>query len=88
VQSTEPMMWGSELVLRAGSPAGQVMSAAWGETVGSCVGLAYLWDPSGAPVTVDWIRAGSYEVDIGGDRFPVTVTMKPPFDPAGERIKA
>jgi glycine cleavage system aminomethyltransferase T len=64
-----------------------VISAAWGEAVGSCVGLAYLWSPSGAPVTVDWIRAGSYEVDIGGDRFPVMVTMKPPFDPAGERIK-
>ncbi len=87
VQSPEPMMWGSELLLRAGSAAGQVMSAAWGEAVGSCVGLAYLWDPSGGPITADWIRAGSYEVDIGGDRFPVMVTLKPPFDPAGGRIK-
>jgi 4-methylaminobutanoate oxidase (formaldehyde-forming) len=87
VESPEPMMWGSELVLRDGTAAGQVTSAAWGEALGAPVGLAYLWDTSGASITLDWIRAGSYEVDIGGERYPVTVTLKPPYDPAGERIK-
>ena len=36
------MLWGGELVLRDGAPAGQVTSAAWGETVGASVGLALL----------------------------------------------
>ena len=31
-----PMLWGGELLLRDGEPAGQVTSAAWGETVGAC----------------------------------------------------
>jgi 4-methylaminobutanoate oxidase (formaldehyde-forming) len=87
VESPEPMMWGSELVLRDGTAAGQVTSAAWGEALGAPVGLAYLWDTSGASITLDWVRAGSYEVDIGGERYPVTVTLKPPYDPAGERVK-
>ena len=39
----EPMMWGGELVLRDGEAAGQVTSAAWSETLGTCVGLAYVW---------------------------------------------
>ncbi len=43
------MMWGSELLLRDGEPVGQVTSAAWGETVGGAVGLAYLRDPGGDP---------------------------------------
>ena len=30
VSDTEPMLWGGELVLRDGVPAGQVTSAAWG----------------------------------------------------------
>ena len=38
----EPMLWGGELLLRDGEPAGQVTSAAWGATVGAAVGLAYL----------------------------------------------
>jgi 4-methylaminobutanoate oxidase (formaldehyde-forming) len=88
VDSPEPMMWGGELVVRDGSAAGQVTSAAWGEAVGASVGLAYLWDPSDAPVTAGWVRAGSYEVDVGGDRYPVNVTLKPPYDPSGERVKA
>ena len=41
------MMWGGELLLRDGEPVGQVTSAAWGETVGAAVGLAYLRDPAG-----------------------------------------
>ena len=34
----------------------------------SCVGLAYLWDPGGGPVDADWVRAASYQVNVGGDR--------------------
>ena len=69
------------------SPPGQVTSAAWGETLGSCVGLAYLWDPAGAVVDAEWVRGASYEVNVGGDRFPVTVSLKPLYDPANERVR-
>jgi glycine cleavage system aminomethyltransferase T/glycine/D-amino acid oxidase-like deaminating enzyme len=87
VQSAEPMMWGGELMLRDGVAAGQVMSAAWGESVGACVGLAYLWNKSGDLVTPEWVRAAAYKVDVGGDRYPIRVTLKPPFDPVGERLQ-
>jgi 4-methylaminobutanoate oxidase (formaldehyde-forming) len=81
------MLWGGELVLRDGVPAGLVSSAAWGESVGSCVGLAYVWDPAGDPISLDWVRAGSYEVNAGGDRHPVTVSTKPQYDPDGAKIR-
>ena len=77
------MLWGGELVLRDGVAAGQVTSAAWGETLGRCAGLAYLWDPDGAPVDARWIGEGSYEVNVGGDVYPVAVSTKPPYDPDG-----
>jgi 4-methylaminobutanoate oxidase (formaldehyde-forming) len=86
VDACEPMLWGGELILRDGRPAGQVTSAAWGEAVGSCVGLSYL--RSTDVVTPDWIRAGRYEVNVGGRLYPVSVSLKPIYDPAGERIKA
>ena len=87
VDDPAAMMWGGELVLRDGVPAGQAMSAAWGESVGSCAGLAYVWDPEGGTVDADWIRAGRYEVNIGGERYPVSVSLKPLFDPTGEKIR-
>ncbi|MCW2759347.1 MAG: dependent oxidoreductase [Nocardioidaceae bacterium] len=78
VDSPEPMLWGGELLLRDGSPVGQVTSAAWGETVGGCVGLA--WSAGGA-------LEGDYSVDVGGAVFPVTVSLKPPYDPSAERVR-
>ena len=81
------MMWGSELLLRDGEPAGQVTSAAWGETLGAAVGLAYLRDPAGDPVTGEFVRAGTYAVNVGGQLTGATVGLRPPYDPAGTRIK-
>jgi 4-methylaminobutanoate oxidase (formaldehyde-forming) len=84
----EMMPWGGELVLRDGRAAGEVMSASWGATVGAGVGLAYLWDPQGGVVDKDWIHAGTYEIDVGGTRCPMTVSLRPLVDPEGLATKA
>ncbi len=81
-------MWGGELVLRDGVAAGQVTSAGWGETVGGSVGLAYIRHPAGEAVTADFARAGTYQVNVGGELCPATVGLRPPYDPAGTRIRA
>ena len=86
VESAEPMLWGGELILRAGAPRGQVTSAAWGETTGACVGLAYL--RADAPITGDWIRAGRYEVNVGGDLYPISLSLKAIYDPSNERPRS
>jgi len=87
VENSDAMLWGGELVLRDGVPAGQVTSAAWGATVGSAVGLAMLGDPDGAAVDAAWVRAGSYQVNVGGDLYPITCSLRPLVDPDGARIK-
>jgi glycine cleavage system aminomethyltransferase T len=74
-------------VLRDGVPVGQVTSGAWGETLAGAVGLAYIRHPDGEILTPDLVRSGSYQVNVGGDLYPATATLRPPFDPAGDRIK-
>jgi glycine cleavage system aminomethyltransferase T len=81
------MMWGGELVLRDGLAAGQVTSAAWGEAIGRSVGLAYIRHSGDEVITADLARAGSYQVNVGGELCPATLHLRPPFDPAGRRIK-
>jgi 4-methylaminobutanoate oxidase (formaldehyde-forming) len=93
------MMWGGELLLRDGVAAGQVTSAAWGATLGASVGLAYVKGSgvkgsgvkgsgvkSGGAVTPDYLRAGSYEVNVGGRVCGAKVSLRPPFDPDGEKV--
>ncbi|WP_319450070.1 MULTISPECIES: FAD-dependent oxidoreductase [unclassified Mycobacterium] len=87
VGSAEEMLWGGELVLRNGEVAGQVTSAAWGETTGACVGLAYVRSPEHAPITADWIRAGDYQVNVGGVLHPITVSLKGIYDPDNSRTR-
>jgi 4-methylaminobutanoate oxidase (formaldehyde-forming) len=77
VESPDPMLWGGELLLRDGEPVGQVTSAAWGEAVGSCVGLGYLRHDG--PVTSDWLARGAFEVDVAGERYAVRASLKAPI---------
>jgi glycine cleavage system aminomethyltransferase T/glycine/D-amino acid oxidase-like deaminating enzyme len=83
----DAMIWGGELVLRDGIAVGQVTSGAWGEAVGGAVGLAYIRHPDGEAVTADFARAGSYQVNVGGRLYPAAAGLRPPFDPAGDRVK-
>ena len=82
------MMWGGELLLRDGVGAGQVTSAAFGTTIGSCVGLAYVWRPDGAVVTPDWINDGTWQVNIGGTVVSMRVQLGAPYDPKSERVRS
>ena len=88
VVDPDVMLWGGELVLRDGVPSGQVMSAAWGATVGAAVGLAYLWDPGGGVVDKEWLLGSSYEVDVGGTRCAARISLRPLVDPDGLATKA
>ena len=81
------MLWGGEFVARGGEAVGQVTSAAWGATVGSCVALAYVWRPDGDPVTTEFLTTGDYQVDVAGTRYPVSVHLRAPYDPANERVR-
>lgn len=77
VGSAEPMLWGGELLLRDGDPVGQVTSAAWGETVGACVGLALLRHDG--PVLEETLATGGFAVDVGGERHAVRLSLRAPL---------
>ena len=38
-------------------------------------------------LTPDLVRTGAYQVNVGGRLYPATVHLRPPFDPAGDRVK-
>jgi heterotetrameric sarcosine oxidase gamma subunit len=87
VDDPEAMLWGGELLLRDGVAVGQVTSAAWGETVGSCVGLGWVRHPAGDVVTPRFVRDGDYRVNVSGTLHPARLDLRPPFDPAGDRVR-
>jgi len=87
VDDSGAMLWGGELIRRDGVAAGQVTSAAWGETTGACVGLAYVRTSDGGVVDAEWVKSGSYQVNVGGRLYPISVSLRPLYDPTNERIR-
>ncbi len=77
VESPDPMLWGGELLVRDGAPAGQVTSAAWGAAVGSCVGLALV--RADGPVAAEWLAGSRFEVDVAGERYAVRLSLRAPI---------
>ena len=87
VTDPDAYAWGGELLLRDGEPAGFASSAAFGHTVGRAVLLGLIERRDGGRADRDWLSRGTYQVAIGGKRYDATVSLQPPYDPAGARIR-
>ena len=88
VDDPEAYAWGGELLLRDDEPAGFASSAAFGHTLGRAVLLGYVERRDGGTVDPQWLKAGRYEVAIGGELFDATVTLRAPYDPERARVLA
>jgi 4-methylaminobutanoate oxidase (formaldehyde-forming) len=84
VDAPHTNLWGGELILRNNSPAGFVTSAAFGHTLGKPVALGILSNAHGA-ADKTWIEAGTYQVDLAGERYAARVSLKAPLDSAAAR---
>jgi glycine cleavage system aminomethyltransferase T len=82
----EPLLYHAEPVLRDGVVVGYVRAGSYGWTIGAAVGLAFV--TSEQPVTREWLEAGTWEVDIAGDRYAATVSLRPMYDPTSARVRA
>jgi glycine cleavage system aminomethyltransferase T/glycine/D-amino acid oxidase-like deaminating enzyme len=82
----EPLLYHAEPVLRDGVAVGYVRAASYGWTLGCAVGLAFV--TADAPVTKDWLDAGTWEVDIAGERHDISVSLRPMYDPTSARVRA
>ncbi|MEO1109905.1 MAG: FAD-dependent oxidoreductase [Pseudomonadota bacterium] len=81
-----PQLWGGEAVLYDGVEIGEVRSAAYGHTLGAAVALCQLDAPQ--RVTADYVRGGTFEIDLAGTRLSATAHLRSPYDAKSERPKA
>ncbi|HEY6597771.1 MAG TPA: FAD-dependent oxidoreductase, partial [Pseudomonadales bacterium] len=86
VEAPHRNLWGGELILRDDAPVGFVTSAAFGHTIGKPVALGIITRPEGL-ADQEWITAGRYKIDLAGERFAATVSLKAPYDPNSLRVK-
>lgn len=85
VKDPDALLYHAEIVKRNGVSVGYVRAGSYGHTLGGAVGLFML--EAGEPITEAYLEAGKWEIEIAGKMYPVSVSMKPMFDPDNKKIK-
>jgi glycine cleavage system T protein len=85
LEDPQPLLYHNEPIWRDGRIAGYVTSGMYGHTLGGAVGLGYVSDPGG--VDAAFVKAGSYEIEVAGERIPARASLRPLYDPKSSRIR-
>jgi len=86
LEDPEPLLHYGEIIYRDGKPVGYIMAGGYGHTLGASVGVGPV-EKEGETVTVDFIKSGSYEIDIAGVRYPAKASLRPMYDPQLKRVR-
>ncbi|MEX2273966.1 MAG: FAD-dependent oxidoreductase [Actinomycetota bacterium] len=81
----ERMLFHGESILRDGQRVGEVSSAAFGFTLGACVGRG--WVHADPAVDDAWIDGAPFEIEVAAERVPATVSLTAFYDPSGHRLR-
>ena len=80
-----PLMYHAEVIWRNDVAVGAIRAGGFGHTLGASVGLGYV--EADGPVTRDFVSSGDWEIEIAGQRHPARASLRPLYDPKGERIR-
>jgi 4-methylaminobutanoate oxidase (formaldehyde-forming) len=85
LEDPEVLMIHDEPIRRDGERVGRTTSAMFGHTLGASTALG--WVEHDAGVTREFVEEGRFEVEIAGSRYPARASLKPLYDPGGERVR-
>jgi 4-methylaminobutanoate oxidase (formaldehyde-forming) len=82
---SEVVLLGRETIYRDKERVGWLSSAGWGYTANTNIGLGYVRNASG--VDMDYLQAGSYELEVAGEQLPCELQLEALYDPKMSKLK-
>lgn len=86
LQDAEIMLYHHEPILRDGKMVGHLTSGNYGHTLGGSIGLGYVYDDG--EIDADYINAGRFEIEVGGDKIPAKASLTAMYDPKAQLMRA
>ena len=85
INDPEVVLLGRETIYRNGEVVGWLTSGGWGYTVNKNIGCGYVRNPEG--VDNEYLKSGTYELEIATIRHPCKLQNGPLYDPKMERVR-
>lgn len=80
-----PLLYHNEPILRDGKIAGYLTSGNYGHHLGAAIGLGYV--ACMPQESAAEMLASSYQIDVAGQIVSATASLKPLYDPSGEKMR-
>ena len=87
LEGSNALLYHNEPIRRDGVIVGETTSGMHGHTVARSLGMGYVTNPEGI-ADADYINAGTYDIEVAGERIPATASLQPLYDPKSLRVKA
>ena len=85
INDPDPLLYGNELIYLGDEQVGYIQIGGYGHTLGGAVGIGFV--TLDRPLSGDIVAKGAWQIDIAGERFAATASLKPLYDPDMKKIK-
>lgn len=85
IDDPEPLIYHDEPIYRNGELAAENTHGAYSHYFGRSIGMCYLKNDKG--ISNDWITQGEYAINVAGTMYPVTIHLRPMYDPTSARVR-
>ena len=80
-----PILYHNEPIWCDGKIVGDLTSGMYGHTIGTCLGMGYVFNKGG--VTDEFIRSSKFEIEVAGNRYSAKASLKAFYDPMSKRVR-
>lgn len=86
IDDKNALMHHNEPIWRNDEIVGYITSGMYGHALQKSLGMGYVECDDG--VNAEYVKSGTYEIEVACVRYPATASLAPFYDPKSERIKA
>jgi 4-methylaminobutanoate oxidase (formaldehyde-forming) len=86
LEGSDVLLYHNEPIRRDGVIVGETTSGMHGHTIGKSLGMGYVSNPHGI-ADAAYIEAGTYDIEVAGERVPATASLQPFHDPKSLRVR-
>jgi glycine cleavage system aminomethyltransferase T len=83
---SDRLLYHNEPIWRDGTIVGETTSGMYGHTVDRSLAMGYVSNLEGT-VDAAYVDAGTYEIEVAGDRIAAHASLQPFYDPKSLRVR-